>query len=339
MGKQDPVMVFLECRNGRMADVSIELICEASRLAKILGTSVEAAAIGHDIDALLAEVGQYGCPTVHYMADQRLSRFTSVPYAKALVNLIRQASPQIVLFGATKIGRDIAPRVASALKCGLTADCTALEIGSHRAKDRQYDNILLQIRPAFGGNILATIISPDSKPSMATVRDGVMKRLAPDQSKGADIVHLDTGLSDDDYMTEILEVAQTESTVDLKSAKIVVSAGMGACDPESIALVRELAVLLGGEVGASRPVVDAGLLDKAHQVGQTGTAVNPNLYIACGISGQIQHRAGMSGARRIIAINSDPDAPIFSIAHYGIVGEVNDVLPNMIKAYKVRNRA
>jgi electron transfer flavoprotein alpha subunit len=235
------------------------------------------------------------------------------------------------------MGRDVAPRVASSLKCGLTADCTQLKIGEHKIKDKVYNNILLQIRPAFGGNILATIVSPESVPSMATVREGVMKMADPDPSGKVQIITETCGVADDDFLTEVLEVVREESTVNLKGAKIIVSAGMGAGSPEGLELVKKLAKTLGGVVGSSRPVADAGLLDRCHQVGQTGVTVRPNLYIACGISGQIQHRAGMEGAKRIIAINKDPDAPIFNIAHYGIVGDIHDVIPKMIKAYKARS--
>ena len=330
-------MVFIECRDHQIGEVSIELVCEARRLAEKVGASVEAVAVGYGIQQDLALLGRYGCRRVYYLEDKRLAHFTSVPYARALVKVIKKVGPKIVLFGATKIGRDVAPRVASTLKCGLTADCTALQIGQHQTKDKNYDDILLQIRPAFGGNILATIISPDSTPSMATVRDGVMKRSDPDPTKTVEIIKEDHGLSDGDFLTEVLEVVQKERAVNLKSAKIIVSAGMGACNPESLSLVKELADLLGGEVGASRPVVDSGLLSKDHQVGQTGTAVSPNLYIACGISGQIQHRAGMSGAKRIVAINDNLAAPIFGIAHYGIVGNLNDIIPKPIKTFKARN--
>lgn len=339
MGKHHPVMVFIEYRNGKIADVSLELVCEGFRLAQRLGTTVEAMAIGYNIQEQIGVLGEYGCRRVYCVDDRRLSHFTSLPYAKAVVSLVEKTAPKIVLFGATKIGRDVAPRVASELKCGLTADCTALEIGSHQAKGKRYEDLLFQIRPAFGGNILATIISPDSAPSMATVRDGVMRLTRPEISRAAEIVKEDVGLTDQDFMTEVLDVVEQEKSVDLRSAKVIVSAGMGACLPESIAMIKELAALLGGEVGASRPIVDAGLLGKEHQVGQTGISVNPKLYIACGISGQIQHRAGMSGAKRIIAINDNPAAPMFSIAHYGIVGEVNTVLPKLIRAYKARNRA
>jgi electron transfer flavoprotein alpha subunit len=263
-----------------------------------------------------------------------LERFTSVPYAKTLTHIIQRYEPQAVLFGATTTGRDVAPRVASELQCGLTADCTDLQIGEHKAKGTVYPNVLLQIRPAFGGNIVATIVSPDSRPSMATVREGVMPRRELDSWQAAQVVREDIDLGEADILTEILDVVHKEKAVDMKKAKIIVSAGMGAADPQSLDAVRELAATLGGVVGASRPVVDAGIVPKEHQVGQTGTTVRPNLYIACGISGQIQHRAGMSESKRIVAINTDPAAPIFDIAHYGIVGDVKQVIQHMIKAYK-----
>lgn len=330
------VMVFVEMNDGRVADVSLELICEAGRLAKRLNVDVEGVAVGYGAREELAGLGRYGCSRIYYTDDERLYRFSSVPFSKIVVNTIKAKEPQIVLFGATTMGRDVAPRVASALKCGLTADCTQLTIGDHKIKDRVYENILLQIRPAFGGNIIATIVSPESVPSMATVREGVMKMTEPDPSKTAQVITKTCDLPDEDFLTEVIEVVREEKTVNLKSAKIIVSAGMGAGDPEGLVLVNALAKTLGGVVGSSRPVVDTGLLERSRQVGQTGVTVRPNLYIACGISGQIQHRAGMEGSKRIIAINRDPDAPIFKIAHYGIIGDIHDVIPRMIKAYKAR---
>ncbi|MCP4754322.1 MAG: electron transfer flavoprotein subunit alpha/FixB family protein [Proteobacteria bacterium] len=336
MSTKKNVMVFIEQNEKKIAEVSLELICEAERLANELEVDVEAIAIGYDMRKELETLGHYGCKTVYYADDERLTHFTSVPYAKQIVKTIKRHEPQIVLFGASIIGRDVAPRVASELKCGLTADCTELQIGEHKIKDKVYQNTLMQIRPAFGGNIIATIVSPESVPSMATVREGVMKLGDPDTAKHAEIIDEECDLSDDVFMTEVLEVVRGNKAVDLKSAKIIVSAGMGAANAESIELVKELAHVLGGEVGASRPMVDSGLLAKDHQVGQTGTTVRPTVYLACGISGQIQHRAGMAESKRIIAINSDPDAPIFKIAHYGIVGDLNDVIPKMIKAYKAK---
>ncbi|MBN2705068.1 MAG: electron transfer flavoprotein subunit alpha/FixB family protein [Deltaproteobacteria bacterium] len=334
MDSRKNVMVFIESRSGAIADVSLELISAAGGLAQDLGGRVEAVALGHNLEKGLRELGPYGCKEVYYIDDPRLAHFTSVPYAKSVVRTIQTHKPGIVLFGATTMGRDLAPRVASALKCGLTADCTDLKIGEHQIKDQVFPQTLLQIRPAFGGNIVATIVSPDSFPSMATVREGVMKIGRPDPKAQIKITKETCTLTDDDFLSEVIEVVHKVKKVNLKAAQIIVAAGMGACDPESIRLAGELARSLGGELGCSRPVVDAGILDKDHQVGQTGITVRPNLYIACGISGQIQHRAGMSEAKRIIAINKDPQAPIFALAHYAIVGDVKDVLAKMIKAYK-----
>lgn len=330
------IMVFIEQNDNKIADVSLELICEARRLAGELNAPVEAFVIGHEIKDDLAVLGHYGCDRVYCVDDARVKHYTSVPYAKTACQIIRKHKPQIVLFGATTNGRDIAPRVGSELSCGLTADCTHLEIGDYKFKDQEYSNILLQNRPAFGGNILATIVSPESMPTMSTVREGVMKMDQPDTSRKVEVVMEALDLADSDFMTEVLEVVREEKSVDLKKSRIVVTAGMGACNPESIALVKQLAEVLGGDVGASRPVADSGLLGRDHQVGQTGVTVRPNLYICCGVSGQIQHRAGMDQSQRIIAINSDPHAPIFGIAHYGIVGDVKEVLPKMIEAYKVK---
>lgn len=328
------VLVFIEQNANHIAEVSFELVCKARELADQLNTSVSAIALGSGLKNELAVLGHYGCDTIYYVDEKRLSHYTSIPYAKAVSTLIKKHMPQIVLFGASINGRDLAPRVASELQCGLTADCTDLQIGDYQYKEKQWNNILLQIRPAFGGNIIATIVSPESTPSMASVREGVMKMTLPDPKRSARIVEESIEFSSRDFPTEILEVIRQAKTVNLKGAKIIVAAGMGVSTPESLNLVKELAKALGAEIGCSRPVSDAGLLDKAYQVGQTGTTVRPNLYIACGISGQLQHLAGMSEAKRIIAINTDPQAPIFNVAHYGIVGDLNDVIPKMINAYK-----
>jgi len=330
-------MVFIEQNDRRWADVSLELIGKASELATRLNVPVEAIAIGHNLKHDLAMLGHYGCDKVFYIDDKRLTHFSSIAYEKSIVTIIKKQRPQIVLFGATTTGRDVAPRVASALRCGLTADCTDLQIDDYQSKGKVWKNTLMQIRPAFGGNIIATIVSPESFPSMATIREGVMKMAEPDTTKTVQIIEEKCGLTDADFPTEVIEVVRQEKTVNLKAARIIVSAGMGVASPNALALVKQLARVLGAELGASRAAVDAGLLTKAHQVGQTGTTVRPNLYIACAISGQIQHRAGMDHSKRIIAINTDPDAPIFEIAHYGIVGDVNDVIPKMIKAYKTKS--
>lgn len=333
MTKQS-VLVFIEQNANKIAEVSLELVCKARELADQLNVGVTAIALGHNLKNELNILGTYGCEEVYYVDDKRLAHFTSVPYSKTVAYLIKKIQPQIVLFGATICGRDLAPRVASELECGLTADCTNLQIGDYEFKGKKWNNILLQIRPAFGGNIIATIVSPESTPSMATVREGVMKMHVPDPTRTAKIIEESCHLTNSDFLTEIVEVVRQERSVNLKGAKIIVGAGMGVATQESLNLVRELAKTLGAEIGGSRPVIDAGLLGWEYQIGQTGTTVRPTLYIACGISGQVQHVVGISEAKRIIAINTDPNAPIFKVAHYGIVGDLNEVIPKMIKAYK-----
>jgi len=328
------ILVFIEIQNGSIAEVSLELISEARRLAAGRGYGVAGIAVGNGIAPLLPATGQYGCDRVYCIENPRLATATSVPYAKLITSLVRRLEPEIVLFGATTTGRDLAPRVASALRCGLTADCTELAIGDHRIKKETYPNVLHQIRPAFGGNIVATIVSPESRPSMATVREGVMRLTRVTDSKPAAVLERECDLTDTDFPTQVIDVIREKTCINLKGINVIVSAGMGAADPEALQLVQQLASVLGGEVACSRPVADASLMERGRQVGQTGVTVRPTLYIACGISGQIQHRAGMSDSSRIIAINKDPDAPIFTIAHYGIVGDVHEVLPQMIRSFK-----
>jgi electron transfer flavoprotein alpha subunit len=247
--------------------------------------------------------------------------------------------PEIFLIGGTPNGRDFAPRVASALRCGLTADCTDLQIGDYyfKKEDRTYKDLLYQIRPAFGGNLIATIVNPSTRPQMATVREGVMRKPAADASRQGVVEKLTPAFEPDDFALEVLSRQVRKSTVKLKDAPVIVSGGAGMGSAEEFALLRDLANLLGGEVGASRAAVDAGMIDRAHQVGQTGTTVRPRLYIAAGISGAIQHRAGMDQSSKIIAINTDPNAPMFQIAHYRIVGDVAEVLPMIIKTLRERS--
>jgi electron transfer flavoprotein alpha subunit len=330
------IMVFIEQVDGKISDVSLELTCEAVRLQQKLGNvEVESLLLGGSVSQKeIEKLAHYGSQRIVYVQDDRLAHYTSLPYAKASVEMIKKYQPQIVLFGATVNGRDLAPRVASSLKCGLTADCTELDIGECVVRKETFSNTLLQIRPAFGGNIIATIVSPESSPSMASVREGVMNLYEPDVSKKADIILEKISFNQEDFATELIEFIKRERTVNLKGANIIVTAGMGVSDQESLTLIKELAKTLGGTVGATRPVVDAGLLSHEHQIGQTGVTVRPTLYIACGVSGQIQHRAGMSESKRIIAINADPNAPIFEIANYGIVGDLKEVIPKMIQAYK-----
>jgi len=307
-------------------------------LADRLKTSVTGYLIGgKGIEATAKELVALGADDVVVVEDGRLRRYETLPYEKIVANLIRKTSPQIVLYGATPVGRDLAPRVASALRVGLTADCTSLEIGDHTTKDKKtYKDILYQIRPAWGGNMIATIVSPDHRPQMATVRPGVMQMNEGDEKRKGEVVHADAGLAGDEFVMKMVERISSVKKVDLTTAQVICSGGAGVGSKENFALIHDLAAALGGVVGASRAAVDAGFVDRDHQVGQTGTTVRPKLYVACGISGAIQHRAGMCEATKIVAINSDPTAPIFSIAHYGIVGDLSQVIPQMIKAYKAK---
>ncbi len=336
MSDKNNVMVFLQQDDGKVADVSLELVCKAGELAGQLGVGVSAVLIGHKVGEEAKRSVSYGVNELFVVDDERLAHYTPVPYAKVLVDIIKKQKPQIVLYGATTTGRDVAPRVASELRVGLTADCTDLEIGDHEYRGTQYKNILYQIRPAFGGNIIATIVSPENKPQMATVREGVMKMVEPDPSFKGKITKVDAAVGPEDFLSELVKRVKEEKHVDLKGSQIVVSGGIGVGSKENFELIIQLAHLLNGEVGASRAAVDAGFIPKDHQVGQTGTTVRPKLYIACGISGSVQHRAGMDESARIIAINTDPEAPIFQIAHYGIVGDLHEVIPRFIKAYKAK---
>jgi electron transfer flavoprotein alpha subunit len=342
MSAENSVMVYIQQNAGKAAEVSLELVSKARELADKLNVEVGAAIFGDSVAGEVPRLASLGADKVYIVEDPKLKFYTPIPYTKLMIQAVLENKPQIVLYGATTEGRDIAPRVASHLKVGLTADCTDLQIGDHTQKDRsndtdrEYKDILYQIRPAFGGNIIATIVCPEKKPQMATVREGVMRMAQPDASRKAEIVRLSAKLGPEDFPSEIIERIMVEKSVNLKGAQIIVSGGIGVGSKDNFALIRELAETLGAEVGASRAAVDAGFIGKEHQVGQTGTTVRPKLYVACGISGAIQHRAGMDNSSRIIAINNDPEAPIFGIAHYGIVGDLNEVIPRMIKAYKAR---
>jgi len=332
------VWVYIEQNEGKIAEVSLELLGKGSELAKNLGVKVGAVLLGDKVKNLTKTIFEYGADKIYLAEHSLLKNFTTIPYAKAVVDLIKEFKPQIALYGATTTGRDLAPRIASELKVGLTADCTDLQIGDHNIKDKEFKNILYQIRPAFGGNIIATIVSPEHRPQMATVREGVMKMNTPDKSKSGEVIEFKPDIPNEILLTEIIKRFQQEKTVNLKGANIIVSGGMGVGTKENFKLIHDLAHTLGGEVGASRAAVDAGFVSKDHQVGQTGTTVRPKLYLAIGISGSVQHMAGMSESNRIIAINHDPNAPIFQIAHYGIVGDLNEVVPKFIEAYKSQKK-
>lgn len=330
------VWVFIQQDNGKIADVSIELICKARELAEKLGVKPQAVCIGEQIQQEVKKLSAFGLAEIFCVEDKRLKHYTPVPYCKIMMELIKKHKPQIVLYGATTTGRDLGPRIASALKVGLTADCTDLQIGDHVIGEKEYKNILYQIRPAFGGNIIATIVSPESRPQMATVREGVMKISSSEAAAETKITPVTMSFTEEDFPTKIIEKVFEEKTVNLKGAQVIVAGGMGVGSKEHFHLIKQLAHTLGGEIGASRAAVDAGWIGKEHQIGQTGVTARPKLYIACGISGSIQHRAGMDQSSRIIAINTDPEAPIFQIAHYGIVGDLKEVIPVFIKAYKTK---
>jgi electron transfer flavoprotein alpha subunit len=336
------LFVYLEIENGKVEDVSLELLTKGRTLANKLNCQLEAVAIGSGLNKTGEQVFPYGVDVLHLFDDARLYPYTSVPHTSILVKLFEEEKPQIALMGATSIGRDLGPRVSSALFSGLTADCTALEIGNHEEKKegKTYTNLLYQIRPAFGGNIVATIVNPDNRPQMATVREGVMKKEIIDANyTGKTIAHdVNKYLSTADFVVNVIERHIEASKVNIKGAPIIVSGGYGMGSKENFQLLYDLANTIGAEVGASRAAVDAGFAEHERQIGQTGVTVRPKLYIACGISGQIQHIAGMQDASMIIAINNDPNAPINTIADYVITGEVETVIPKMIKYYKKNSK-
>jgi len=334
MSQHGEVWVFAEVDAGSVAAVSLELLGKGRELAGILGVKLGAVLLGSGVGRLPERLFAHGADKVYVGDDARLASYTTLPYARALTDLVRERKPEIVLYGASPVGRDLAPRVASALKTGLTADCTNLEIGSYESAGRLYQQKLLQIRPAWGGNIIATIVSPDVLPEMATVREGVMHIPEPQEGRTGELIEFPVVLGDECEFVKVLERHTQPRRVDLKAAQIIISGGYGMGSKEGFTLIHELAATLGAAVGASRAAVDAGFIHADHQVGQTGTTVRPKLYVACGISGAVQHRAGMEESAKILAINRDPEAPIFGVAHYGIVGDVREVVPKLIKALK-----
>ncbi len=342
MADKNNLIVYCEFDEGRVADVSLELLTKGRELADKLGVKLEAVVIGDKLDGVENQLFPYGVDVVYKVADKKLYPYTSNPHAAVLINLFREIEPQVCLMGATCIGRDLGPRVSSCLHSGLTADCTALEIGPHKdpKTGKEYENLLYQIRPAFGGNIVATIVNPDCRPQMATVREGVMKKEVHDPNYKGEVVELDASkyVKPEDFVVEIIDRHIEKSKVNIKNSPIIVAGGYGVGSKENFQLLYDLANTLGGEVGASRAAVDAGFCEHDRQIGQTGVTVRPKLYIACGISGQIQHIAGMQDSSIIISINNDPDAPINTIADYVITGNVEDVIPKLIKYYKKNSK-
>ena len=335
------VFVFAQQVDGVINNVALELTSEATKLAAALNTEVTAVLLGKDVKGLADELAAYGADRVLVVDDPALETYTTEPYAHAMDEIIKQYKPDIVLYGATAIGRDLAPRVSARVATGLTADCTVLEIGEFKNAlgnvNKGYEGkmFLNATRPAFGGNLMATIVCPDNKPQMATVRPGVMQKIEPKEGAKANVEEVKVDFTKDNKYVEVLEVVKAvKDKVDISEAKILVSGGRGVGSAENFKLLEDLAEAIGGEVSASRACVDAGWVPKDIQVGQTGKTVRPQVYFAIGISGAIQHAAGMEESDIIIAINKDESAPIFSIADYGVVGDLNKIVPLLTEAIK-----
>ena len=345
------VWIFAEQRNGKLMNVSLELVGEGKRLSEEIGEGCKTCAvlIGSDVEYLSEELYEYGADKGYLLDHKLLTHYTTDGYAKVMTEAIEEYKPEIVLFGATHIGRDLAPRIAARLNTGLTADCTRLDIktssymdylkanttASLTGLDREDDSKgLKQTRPAFGGNLMATIVTPNTRPQMATVRPGVMAKAERKKGAKGELERVKVSLEDKDIRVEVLEVIKAaKEAVSLTDAKIICSGGRGLGGPEGFELIEALADKVGGVVGASRAAVDAGWIDQSHQVGQTGTTVKPEIYFACGISGAIQHQAGMSGSKIVIAINKDPECPMMKIADYAIEGDLKKVIPEIIQAW------
>jgi caffeyl-CoA reductase-Etf complex subunit CarE len=321
------VWVFAEQREGQLNKVTLELLGKAQELGTALGQSVSALLLGNGVAGLAQTLIEYGAETVYLVEHKVLKDFRTNAYTKALEELVKQYKPNILLMGATHLGRDLAPRVSRRVEVGLTADCTELSV------DPQ-EGILLQTRPAFGGNVMATIANRYSRPQMATVRPGVMEAVRKPDTKGRVIKH-DASLTEDEIGTKVLElVREKKKRANLSEAKVIVAGGRGVGDAGGFRVLEELAAVLGGEMAGTRVAVEEGWIPADRQVGQTGQSVRPELYVACGVSGAIQHRAGMMNSRYIIAVNKDPRAPIFQVADWGIVGDLHEVVPEMIQQFK-----
>jgi electron transfer flavoprotein alpha subunit len=329
-------------KNSLKTTVSLELLTKGRKLANQLGCQLEAVAAGSNLAGIEKQVLPFGVDKLHVFDAPGLFPYTSLPHSSVLINLFKEEQPQICLMGATVIGRDLGPRVSSALTSGLTADCTSLEIGNHEDKKegKTYENLLYQIRPAFGGNIVATIVNPEHRPQMATVREGVMKKEILDADYKGEVIRHDVAkyVPETDYVVKVIDRHVEKAKHNLKGAPIVIAGGYGMGSRENFDMLFDLAKELHAEVGASRAAVDAGYADHDRQIGQTGVTVRPKLYIACGISGQIQHIAGMQESGIIISVNNDENAPINAIADYVINGTVEEVIPKMIKYYKQNSK-
>ena len=339
LAKYKGVYVFAQQVDNKLSGISFELIGEGKRLAEKLDTDVTAVLIGSDVAGLVDKLAEYGADKVIVVDDPELKEYRTEPYAHALASVINEYKPEIMLVGATAIGRDLGPTVSARVQTGLTADCTLLEIGDFPINPipgrEQKKNQLLMTRPAFGGNTIATIACPDNRPQMATVRPGVMQKLDPVKGAKAEVINYNPGFTPDNKYVEILEISKAVSDIkDIMDAKILVSGGRGVGSAENFAMLEELAEVLGGQVSCSRAAVEAFGMSNELQVGQTGKTVRPNVYFAIGISGAIQHVAGMEESDLIIAINKDEDAPIFDVADYGIVGDLNKIVPLLTQGIK-----
>jgi len=337
MAKHGEVWVYAEQDWDILKEIGVELLSKGRELADTLKVPLCSVLIGSKVKRHADTLFEHGADKVYVCDNPSLAHYDTVKYAKAIEELVERYRPEIVLYGASPQGRDLAPRIASKLRVGLTADCTDLQIGNYKHTDgNEYRDILYQIRPAFGGNIIATIVSPKKRPQMATVREGVMPTPSRQDGRKGEVIEFKPSLNNLKNITQILKREKTEKRVNLKGAQIIVSGGYGVGSRDGFNLIKEFAAALGAEVGASRAAVDAGFVEKDHQVGQTGTTVRPKLYIACGISGSVQHRAGMDQSAKIVAINNNPEAPIFGIAHYGIIGDLHEVIPKIIEDIKKR---
>ncbi len=322
------IWIFAEQRDGKVAKVVLELLGAGRILADELNVPLSAVLLGNNVSDLPRQLIHFGADKVYLIDHPLLEQYQVNSYTKAIVHLINKYRPEILLFGATNTGRELAPRIATRLQVGLSADCVKLSIDKEKS-------LLVQTKPAFGGNVMAEIIIPDHRPQMATVRPNVMKPIEPQTSRIGEIIKDDVILQSEDICTKVLDVIyESESQIKLEEAKIIVSGGYGVGKPENLKLIRELAEVIGGAIGASRAIVDAGWISASHLIGQTGKTVSPKLYIACGISGCIQHIVGMQSSEIIIAINKDPNAPIFNIATYGIVGDILEIVPAIIKTFR-----
>ncbi len=343
------IFVVVEQRSGKVQNVGLELIGEATRLKADLKDDVVAVLLGHEIGGEVEKLFQFGADKVVLIDHPFLKEYATEPYTKALAKVVKDFDPEIMLFGASSIGRDVAPRLASRIKTGLVADCTGLRMAKTEEEIQKEESMgcvdgkraLLMTRPAFGGNIMATLMCPRTKPQMATVRPGVMKKIEKDASRKGEVINFAVDFKDADMNVEIIEVVkEAKKAVDLTEAKLIVSGGRGIGGPAGFNMIKDVANALGAEVGSSRACVDAGWIEKDRQVGQTGKTVRPDLYLACGISGAIQHVAGMEGSELVISINKNDTAAIFDVSDLGIVGDVKVILPKLaeaIKKYKEEN--